>query len=59
MTARDMRPDHGQKFASLELPLVERLPADFTCVQAFQRLAGLPHVLFLDSALRDQKLGRY
>jgi para-aminobenzoate synthetase component 1 len=27
--------------------------------QAFQRLAGLPYVLFLDSALRHRTLGRY
>ena len=27
--------------------------------EAFRRLAGLPHVLFLDSALRHPTLGRY
>jgi para-aminobenzoate synthetase component I len=40
-------------------PLVEELvppPDPATCCE---RLAGLPHRLFLDSALRDRRLGRY
>ncbi len=41
------------------LPLVEPLPADLSAVEAFQRLAGLPHVIFFDSAAFDSRLGRY
>ena len=41
------------------LPLVEELPAALDSEQAFCALASLPHVLFLDSALRDPQLGRY
>ena len=44
---------------SSALPLVEPLPAGLTAVQAFQRLASLPHVLFFDSAVTDSRLGRY
>jgi len=54
MTLRD-----EQENVAAGLPLVQRLPADFSCTQAFQRLSGLPHLLFLDSALRDRELGRY
>jgi para-aminobenzoate synthetase component I len=41
------------------LPYVEPLPDIVTAVDAFRRLAALPRVLFLDSAARDDRLGRY
>lgn len=34
----------------MSLPLVHRLPADFSLVRAFVRLSRLPHCLWLDSA---------
>src|SRR5437667_8562892 len=41
------------------VPLVEELsPAPEPC-QVFQSIAGLPHALFLDSALSHPALGRY
>jgi para-aminobenzoate synthetase component I len=41
------------------LPLIEPLPATLAPVEAFQRLAHLPHVVFFDSAATDARLGRY
>jgi len=41
------------------LPLVEPLPTGLSAVDAFQRLASLPHVVFFDSAAFDPQLGRY
>ena len=41
------------------LPLVEELASPPDVEEAFRRLAGLPHCLFLDSAMRDPTLGRY
>src|SRR6185503_17398223 len=38
--------------------VVELTPAPHP-LAAFQRLAGQPHCLFLDSSRRDGKLGRY
>lgn len=44
----------------MSVPLhVERLPGGVDPWEACQRLAGLPHLLFLDSALRHPRLGRY
>jgi para-aminobenzoate synthetase component 1 len=40
-------------------PLVVELSPPPDAEDLFLRLAGLPHVLFLDSALRDPLLGRY
>ena len=45
--------------ANATLPLVEELPTGLTAIEAFQRLAHLPHVAFFDSAARDARLGRY
>ncbi|MEX0585813.1 MAG: anthranilate synthase component I family protein [Pirellulales bacterium] len=42
-----------------QLPLVERLHPGFDAVDAFRRLAALPHVVFFDSAMRHPTLGRY
>src|SRR3990172_1250993 len=39
-------------------PAVKRLEG-ITPVEAFRRLASLPHVVFFDSATRHDKLGRY
>lgn len=44
---------------SLELPLIEELPIAPDPEVAFLRLCHLPHVLFLDSALREPRLGRF
>ena len=41
------------------LPLIEELVPAPEPEDAFVRLAGLPHCLFLDSALRHPTLGRY
>lgn len=41
------------------LPLVRELRPPPPAEDVFLRLAGRPHVLFLDSALRDPRLGRY
>ncbi len=41
------------------LPHVERLPTSLTGIDAFRRLANLPHVLFLDSNNGFGSLGRY
>jgi para-aminobenzoate synthetase component 1 len=43
----------------LETPVVEELGPSVVPHEAFQRLAGLPHAMFLDSALRQPELGRY
>jgi predicted transcriptional regulator len=42
--------------ASSSLPLAERLPDGIPVVEIFRRMASLPHVLFLDSALRGGRL---
>jgi para-aminobenzoate synthetase component I len=39
--------------------LVERLEPAPEAVSVFKALAGLPHALFFDSAMRDAHLGRY
>jgi para-aminobenzoate synthetase component 1 len=41
------------------LPFVEPLDASLDPVDVFRRLAGLPHVVFFDSAMRHPELGRY
>ena len=41
------------------VPLVERLDPALDAVEVFRRLAGLPHVVFFDSAMRHPQLGRY
>jgi para-aminobenzoate synthetase component 1 len=41
------------------LPLVELLPESLSAVDAFRRLARIPHVIFFDSAAADPRLGRY
>lgn len=41
------------------LPLVERLDSSVSPVEVFRRLSSLPHVIFLDSAMRHRTLGRY
>ena len=41
------------------LPLVVELSPALDAVTVFQKLSALPHVLFLDSALKDDHLGRY
>lgn len=54
-----MTSGNSQEITPLGLPLVERLPTDLSSVRAFQRLSSLPHVVFFDSAQRDQEVGRY
>jgi len=44
---------------SATLPLIEELLPAPDPVQVFLRMSRLPHCLFLDSALRDEALGRY
>ena len=44
---------------SNRLPLVDELDHSLDPEQVFSAFASLPHVLFLDSALRDPVLGRY
>jgi para-aminobenzoate synthetase component 1 len=41
------------------IPLVYELDPRLRPVEAFRRLCGLPHCLFLDSALEEPQLGRY
>lgn len=41
------------------IPFVEELPRGLQAVDAFQRLAGEPGVIFLESASTDAELGRY
>src|SRR5262245_46889625 len=45
--------------ASPRSPLVEELSPPPDPVRCCELLAGLPHRLFLDSASRDRRLGRY
>lgn len=45
--------------SSERFPLVEALPAAAEPEDAFLRLCGLPHCVFLDSALKHPHLGRY
>jgi para-aminobenzoate synthetase component 1 len=45
-------PDHFR-------PLIARLTPVPDCVQVFRNLSRLPHCLFLDSAMRDDDLGRF
>lgn len=42
-----------------QLPLVEEWKSPLPAQEAFRRLAALPHVLFLDSAMQHATLGRY
>ena len=42
-----------------QLPAIEALPSELTAVEAFRRLANLPHVVFFDSAQLHEKVGRY
>ncbi len=42
-----------------QLPLVLEWKSPLPAAAAFQRLASLPHVLFLDSAMPHEMLGRY
>jgi para-aminobenzoate synthetase component 1 len=51
-----MTKDHSTNH---HLPLVERLDPPLDAVEAFRRLARLPHVVFFDSAMRHTRLGRY
>jgi para-aminobenzoate synthetase component 1 len=41
------------------MPVVEQLDPKLDPVDAFRRLASLPHLVFFDSAMRHSKLGRY
>jgi para-aminobenzoate synthetase component 1 len=41
------------------LPIVEEWQSPLPAAEAFARLAALPHVLFLDSAMPHETLGRY
>lgn len=41
------------------IALVENLPAGLSSLEAFQRLTHLPHVVFFDSVLHEERLGRY
>jgi para-aminobenzoate synthetase component 1 len=50
--------NHSAEFQN-GLPLVERLDFPLDSLQAFRRLADLPHVVFFDSAMRHPTLGRY
>ncbi len=45
--------------ADVRFPLVCELAPPLRAEDVFLRLAALPHCLFLDSALRDPRLGRY
>ena len=40
-------------------PLVEELSPSLEADEVFRQLSGLPHAMFLDSALRAPLLGRY
>lgn len=44
---------------SAELPLIQPLEPTISAMDAFLRLATLPHVVFFDSAMRHPTLGRY
>jgi len=44
---------------SSSLPLVERLRETLSPLEAFERLAGLPYLIFLDSAAEDDAQSRY
>ena len=41
------------------LPCIHRLPPSLSAVDVFRRLADKPHCVFLDSALRHGRLGRF
>jgi para-aminobenzoate synthetase component 1 len=41
------------------LPLVQEFQSPLAAPEAFRRLASLPHVLYLDSAMPHETLGRY
>jgi para-aminobenzoate synthetase component 1 len=43
----------------LQLPLCVEIHQPLPPAEALERLAALPHVLFFDSALQHEKLGRY
>lgn len=44
---------------SAELPLVQPLESSISSMDAFLRLADLPHIVFFDSAMQHPTLGRY
>ncbi|MCZ6794704.1 MAG: aminodeoxychorismate synthase component I [Planctomycetota bacterium] len=50
--------DGGRNAGDLS-PVLLDLDASLEPVEAFRKLAGLPYVLFLDSAARDPRLGRH
>ncbi len=41
------------------LPLVVRLPSELSALEVFRRLSALPHVVYFDSASRDDPQSRY
>ena len=45
--------------AAAPTPLVEKLAEALSPLDAFERLAGLPYILFLDSAAENDTQGRY
>ncbi len=49
----------SQSASRPDLPLAVALPPQLTAVDAFQRLAHLPHVIYFDSAAEFGRLGRY
>ena len=53
------KPTDCNPWASAALPLVHELIPAPDPVEILGRLAGLPHLLFLDSALKHPTLGRY
>src|SRR5579885_1045709 len=42
-----------------ELPFVEELPVQLQPSDVFERIAGLGHALFIESALQHPNFGRY
>src|SRR5260370_8675130 len=63
MTARTRRPEaHGRRSVGLDcntFPLVHEISPAPDPVDAFERLASLPHVLFFDSAQYHPFLAQY
>ncbi len=43
----------------VDFPLVAQLPSNLSAEEVFKRLVNLPHIIFFDSASRDNTIGRY
>ncbi|WP_425398059.1 anthranilate synthase component I family protein [Aeoliella sp.] len=59
MTHSRSEPDTSLTQPEQGLPVVRPLPVEITALDAFRALRALPHVVYFDSAMPHEQLGRY